>query len=230
MNCATVRDRLDGARARHRCPLASARAIDRHLAWCAACRKEAAELQSAAAVLRVRARARPNPTPRSRTRSSPRSTHAVGRRAAAQRAPRRGRLAVVAVLAAMLAVIGLGWGAVMAGRAARSDEAALRHDRSASRARSSGSPRILSTAEFGDAEGEVFLGTLGPSTERRRWRQRAHPGLALDHRHGHRARQRRAAGATRARAVHRAAPWPPTARHGRPAGSSELDDRRVRAP
>jgi hypothetical protein len=93
--------------------------VERHLAWCAGCRKEARELGSAAATLgysvapvelpdgledQVVARVRsvtPEPGPR-----------------------RRGHTAIASIVAAMVGVSGLGWGAVMAGRADRFAERA----------------------------------------------------------------------------------------------------------
>jgi hypothetical protein len=77
--------------------------------------------------------------------------------------PRRSRLTAVAAAAALLAVLGTGWGAVMAGRAARSDEVArdavLRQHSAVERFR-----ELLITAEFSDPEGDVFLGTLRSSS------------------------------------------------------------------
>lgn len=162
MNCTTVRGRL-AEHALRALPPRDATSIDRHLVWCAACRKEAGELQAASATLafalapedpaaelegRVVAAVRAAATRRVPTRSS---------------SPRRSRLTLVAATAALLAVLGTGWGAVMAGRAARSDEVArdavLRQHSAVERFRD-----LLVTAEFSDPEGDVFLGTLGPTT------------------------------------------------------------------
>jgi hypothetical protein len=88
---------------------------------------------------------------------------AAGGAAAVPNAPRRGRMAIVAALAAVLAFSSLGWGAVMAGRAARSDEAA----RNAVASQQTAVERfrdLLTSVEFADPEGEVFLGTLGPTS------------------------------------------------------------------
>jgi hypothetical protein len=88
--------------------------VEQHLATCAACRKETSELQGAASSL---AFGLPQMEPVDEL--EPRILRAVA--SAAARPPRRARTAVAAVLAAALAVAGLGWGAIMAGRAERSD-------------------------------------------------------------------------------------------------------------
>jgi anti-sigma factor RsiW len=118
VNCLTVRERL----AEHALGVLAdgdASSVERHLEWCAACRKEAGELQRAASTLAYSvAAAKPPAALEERVVGAVRE--AAGRRRAA--APRRSRAAAAGVLAAMLALSGLGWGAVMAGRAGRLED------------------------------------------------------------------------------------------------------------
>lgn len=120
MNCTAVRDRLS-ERALGAMSPNDGQVLDRHLVWCAACRKEAGELERAAATFAF-ALAPVEPRPELEDRVVD-----VVRSAASKRQPlvaRRGRLAVALAVAGMVAVAGLGWGAVMAGRAASSADIA----------------------------------------------------------------------------------------------------------
>jgi hypothetical protein len=160
MNCAGVRDVL----AERSLGVMGGRevaVVERHLAWCAACRKEARDLDRATAVLPFAlVPTEPDPSLEDRVVAAVRGA-AVRERPLAQASGggRRGRLATVAVLAAAFAVMGLGWGAVMAGRAARIEdsaaEAAWQQQRAFDRFGT-----VLATVDAGDAG--VYLGVLTP--------------------------------------------------------------------
>jgi hypothetical protein len=92
--------------------------IERHLRWCAGCRKEAGELGDAAATI---AFALPPIDAPEHLREL--VVRDVKRAAGAPVKPRRTR-AAASILAAAVAVASLGWGAVMAGRADRFEERA----------------------------------------------------------------------------------------------------------
>ena len=159
MNCAAVRDRLS----EHALGVAGGRdavSIDRHLAWCAACRKEARDLARAAAVLPYGlASAEPDPALEERIVEAVAGSAARAPRSAATR---RTRLGTIAVLAAAMAVAGLGWGAVMAGRAARvEDDAAAAAQVQAETLLNFS--EVLTTTEFGEAD--AFVGLLMPRND-----------------------------------------------------------------
>lgn len=155
MNCTAVRDQL-GERALGAVPAADGQALDRHLAWCAACRKESGELDRAAATL-VFALAPAEP-PAELEEQVVESIQAVAEKRQPHGA-RRGRLAVALAVAGMVAVSGLGWGAMMAGRASRFEETAK-----TAKARTvtvaAAFAKFLNSQEFTDPGNRVFLGTL----------------------------------------------------------------------
>ncbi len=158
MNCTAVRDHLT-ERALGGLPGSDGQGVDRHLVWCAACRKEAGELDRAAATLAFAlAPAKPMPDLEERVVEGVRAAAAKGRPV-----PRRGRLAVALAVAAMVAVSALGWGAVMAGRAARyAVTAEQQKQRTADVVRKFSD--YLNSAEFNDPGNRVFIGTLSAST------------------------------------------------------------------
>jgi hypothetical protein len=95
--------------------------VERHLEWCAGCRKEAAELTSAAALA---GEAVPQAEPPAELED--RIVRAV--RAAAGTRPRRRRVRGVAVLAAatlVLLALGVGWGASVVQSARHKEQAAV---------------------------------------------------------------------------------------------------------
>jgi Putative zinc-finger len=103
--------------------------VERHLQWCAGCRKEASDLGQAASILAF------SLTPASMPEGlGERVVDRVRRAAGGSSTPRRTRTAVAAIVAAMVAVASLGWGAVMAGRADRFADRAEQAQRERARA------------------------------------------------------------------------------------------------
>jgi Putative zinc-finger len=161
VSCARVRELLP-ERALGTLGAGESTSLDRHLQWCAACRKEADELGSAAAILGFAVPAS-RPSPELEERVVATVQRRAGRGLHAHAAGRRGRLAIAAVTAAMIAVLGLGWGAVMAGKAARSD--AIAHNAIQSRETvAERFQKLLANLPFDDPQNEVLLGTLAPSS------------------------------------------------------------------
>ncbi len=99
--------------------------VERHIRWCAGCRKEASELGQAAAAFAFAL-----PPARVPSGLQERVVVRIKRAAGAPGYPRRTRAAAASVVAAMVAVAGLGWGAVMAGRAERFADRAAEAQRS----------------------------------------------------------------------------------------------------
>jgi hypothetical protein len=136
------------------------RAVEQHLQWCAGCRKEANELGSAAASFAFALA--PAPVP------SGLGEHVVARVRNAAGAPgsrRRMHTAVASIIAAMVAVSGLGWGAVMAGRADRFAERARQAQLSKQLALEQ-FQKVLAGAGLGDQvpTSDTHLGRLAPTS------------------------------------------------------------------
>ncbi len=137
--------------------------VERHLRWCAGCRKESAELGQAAATFAFALA--PSPVPQG---LGERIVERVRRAAGAPGTRRRARTAAASIVAAMVAVGSLGWGAVMAGRADRFEQRAREAERS----------RVIALADFQKIldgiilplpqdlpSDDTYLGHLGPTAE-----------------------------------------------------------------
>jgi Putative zinc-finger len=141
-------------------PEADGLQVERHLQWCAGCRKEAAELGSAAATV---AFALPQaPVPQG---LGDRVVGRIRQAAGDPGSPRRMRTAIAAAVAALVAVAGLGWGSVMAGRAERfADRARQAEERQSDAIEKF--QHILQGVVPGVElpEQETFLGQLAPAS------------------------------------------------------------------
>ena len=163
MNCSAVRDRLPehalGVAHHH-----DVHAIERHLAWCAACRKEARDLERAAATLAFA------PTPVVPPRElEERIVSAVRRDRPSTTATtikpgrRRGRRVGVVLVAAALVIAGLGAGAVLARRdGPPADPATQAQQQDAAFERFQ---RIIQTAATADPRTKAAVGLLTPAGE-----------------------------------------------------------------
>ena len=98
--------------------------IQRHLQWCAGCRKEAGDLEQAASTLAFALA--PAPVPEG---MGERVVADIRRAAGAPGTRRRRARAAASLVAATVAFASLGWGAVMAGRADRFADRAERAER-----------------------------------------------------------------------------------------------------
>jgi hypothetical protein len=140
-------------------PEADREDVERHLRWCAGCRKEASDLGQGAATLAF-ALAPVQPPAELEDRVVARVRRAAEPRAA----PRRLRTTIAAAVAATVAVASLGWGAVMAGRADRFAERVARanQDRAAALERFR---RVLEQVipDRSVPQDETHMGQLAPS-------------------------------------------------------------------
>jgi hypothetical protein len=159
VTCLEVRDRLV-ERSLGALHLDDATEVDRHLLWCAACRKEAAELDRAAATFALTlAPAPPDPGLEDRVVAA---VHTAAD-APSGRSGRRGLAATASVIAAAVAVSALGWGVAMAGRAERFHASATQEQR-----RQGVLIRrldaLVGDQVFQSTGNRAFLGTLAPTS------------------------------------------------------------------
>jgi putative zinc finger protein len=156
VNCVAVREQLPELAVGVLSPREQV-SLERHLEWCAGCRKEAAELGQAAATFAFALAPAPLPAG-----LEDRVVADVGRAAARPRAGRRTRTVIAAVIAAAIAIASLGWGAVMAGRAQRFAERAAQAEQAKSQALAQ-FQRVLDTLPFQARADETHLGQLAPT-------------------------------------------------------------------
>ncbi|MEO8293080.1 MAG: zf-HC2 domain-containing protein [Actinomycetota bacterium] len=162
MTCPEVRDRLV-ERSLGALPLEDVRDVERHMAWCAGCRKEAAQLDRAAATFALTLA--PEAPPARLEDRVVTAVLAVADAPRARPASRRGRSAAASVIAAAVAVSALGWGTAMAGRAERFRESAKRAQVDQFEAISNFKD-VIGAAAFEEPGNHVYLGTLAPSAGR----------------------------------------------------------------
>lgn len=132
--------------------------VERHLQWCAGCRKEASDLGQAAATFGFTLA--PATVPQG---LGERVVARVRRSAGAPGTPRRARTAAAAIVAAMVAVASLGWGAVMAGRADRFAERAALAERTQAEALEQFQKLLANVIPSRSvSESDTHLGPLSP--------------------------------------------------------------------
>jgi hypothetical protein len=136
--------------------------VDRHLLWCAACRKEAAELDRAAATFALTlVPASPDADLEDRVVAA---VHAAAD-APPGRRRRRGFAAAASVIAAAIVVSALGWGAATAGREerlrARLTQAEQRQSEMIRRL-----DQLVGDQVFSASENRAYLGSLAPTAGR----------------------------------------------------------------
>jgi hypothetical protein len=136
--------------------------VERHLRWCAGCRKEASELGQAAATFAFALA--PVPVPNGLGEQIvERVRHVAGRPGT----PRRARTTAASIVAAMVAVASLGWAAAMAGRAERFEDRANRAEQQGAEALETFVRAIQNVVPPGQdlPEEQFHLGPLAPTAE-----------------------------------------------------------------
>jgi hypothetical protein len=161
VTCLEIRDRLV-ERSLGALPLEDEREVDRHVAWCAGCRKEAAELDRAAATFALTLA--PEVPPAGLEGRVVGAVLAEADAPDARRPVRRGRSVAASVAAAVVAVSALGWGTAMAGRAERLRER-VKEVQAQEIAATGRFKHVIDTAAA-DPENRVYLGTLAPPAGR----------------------------------------------------------------
>lgn len=162
MTCLEVRDRLV-ERSLGALHLEDVTEVDRHLGWCAACRKEAAELDRAAATFALTlAPMAPDPDLEERVAAA---VHTAADARVSRRPTHRATAAVASAVAAAIVVSALGWGVSMAGRAERAKAQAADSQRVQS-AMFVRLQQLIGDEEFGDRSSHAYLATLAPSSGR----------------------------------------------------------------
>jgi hypothetical protein len=162
VTCLEVRDRLV-ERSLGALHLEDVAEVDRHLLWCAACRKEAAELDRAASTFALTlAPAAPDPDLEDRVVAA---VHAAADARTSRGPTHHGRTAVASVIAAAIAVSSLGWGAAMAGRAERAKQQAADTQRQ-DNAMIVRLRQLLTDEQFSDSASHAYLATLSPTAGR----------------------------------------------------------------
>ena len=164
MNCLAVREYLPEL-AIGVLPETERVAVERHLQWCAGCRKEATDLGQAAATFAFALA--PASVPRG---LADRVVTRIRRAAGAPGSRRRVRAAAASTIAAMVAVAGLGWGAVMAGKADRFAEQARVAEQQKSTALDQFRHVLANLGNLGTAlpGNETHFGQLAPTSTGRR--------------------------------------------------------------
>jgi hypothetical protein len=158
VNCTGVREALPEF-ALGVAPASSTRAIESHIDRCAACRKEAIDLQTAAATFAYAPApvSGPHPELEERVVGAVNRLAGRGRRVPALRRRRAG----VTLLAAAMIVVGLGVGAVVAGRVERqrlqAERTAIEQNEALRRFGAA-----VASARDADPGIQAFLGTLAP--------------------------------------------------------------------